>query len=273
MAVTVLIKGAGEQASGTAHRLHRCGLRVVLTELPEPTAVRRRVCFSQAIYDGTCRVEGVRARRWDLGRAGGLAAFAWDHLPVFVDPDGALLATLRPDAVVDARLLKRRLAPQLDEARLVIGLGPGLCAGLDVHAVIETQRGHDLGRALLTGEAAPDTGVPGELGGEGVGRVLRAPADGTIAVLRDIGSRVEPGDLLAQVGGAEVRTAIGGVVRGMIQPGIRVTAGQKVGDVDPRGAAEACATISDKARTLSGAVLELIVAALAPGLETRSWTP
>lgn len=256
----VLIKGAGEHASGTAHRLFRCGFRVVMTEVPCPTAVRRWVSFASAVWDGAVEVEGVAARRWALEEVHRLEAFTWDHVPVVVDPQGALMASWRPDAVIDARILKRNLDNRIDLAPLVIGYGPGLEAGRDVHVVVETNRGHDLGRVIRRGQAAPDTGVPGEIAGQGTLRVLRAPGDGPLAVQRDIGSLVQPGEQLAEVAGAPVRASIAGVIRGMVHPASHVLRGQKLGDIDPRGDVDACSTISDKARTISGAALELLVA-------------
>jgi xanthine dehydrogenase accessory factor len=255
-----LIKGAGEHASGSAHRLFHCGFRVVMTEVAAPTAVRRRVAFSQAVYDGTCTVEGVTGRLWRPAEVPFRQGFSWDHIPIFVDPGGSLIPLLRPAVVLDARLLKRDQGVQIHEAPLVIGLGPGFMAGRDVHVVVETHRGHDLGRVIRAGSAAADTGTPGEIGGHGAERVLRAPVGGNVEVLRDIGSLVAPGDLLARVGGAQVRSPIAGVVRGMIQPGSLVPAGLKIGDVDPRGDVAACATLSDKTRTISGGVLEAILA-------------
>ncbi len=268
MQVTVLVKGAGEQASGTAHRLFRCGLRVVMCDLPQPTAVRRRVAFASALYEGSIQVEGVEARAWSLSGLPALAGFDGRHIPVFADPDDKLREALRPQVIIDARILKRNEGNRLDHAPLVIGYGPGLIAGRDVHAVVETDRGHDLGRIITRGQAAFDTGVPGSIAGHSLGRVLRAPCDGPLEVLRDIGSLVQAGDELARVAGSSVHAAVNGVVRGMCHPGIDVRRGQKLGDVDPRGDVRACATISDKARNIAGAALELVVRHV--GLPTSS---
>lgn len=259
MALRVLIKGAGEQASGTAHRLFRCGFRVVVSDLPQPTAVRRRVSFASALYQGSVQVEGVEGRAWALEGLVALPSFSWQHVPVFADPQGLLAKRWKPDVIIDARILKRNEGNSPDQAPLVMGYGPGLHAGRDVHVVIETNRGHDLGRIILRGMAADDTGVPGSVGGHSVGRVLRAPCDGELEVLRDIGSEVEAGDELARVAGSSMHANIAGMVRGMAHPGLRVVRGQKLGDVDPRCDARACATISDKARTISGAALEQII--------------
>lgn len=250
----VLVKGAGEHATGAAHRLFRCGFRVVMTELERPTAVRLRVSFCTAVYEGAIEVEGVPARGYALEDFAGIDG---SHVPVVVDPECTLLR-LKPDVVLDARILKRNADTRIDQAPLVIGYGPGLQVGRDVHYAVETNRGHDLGRILTEGEAAPDTGVPGVLGGHGRARVLRAPGAGVFTCVRTIGDLVEEGELVASVGGVAVRAGVGGVLRGHAYPGSPVQAGQKVGDVDPRGVVEACRTLSDKARTLSGAVLELV---------------
>lgn len=254
----VLIRGAGEHATGTAHRLARCGFQVALTDIPQPTLVRRHVSFGSAVVLGEVTVEGVRAVRREPGEP-------VDGVSVYVDPDFSLLHRWGPQVVVDARILKRNDGNRLDLAPLVIGLGPGIQAGVHAHVVVETQRGHHLGRLLYQGQAQADTGVPGQIGGHDVHRVLRAPVDGTVQIVRDIGAQVEPGDLVCRVSpspgeaAVEVRAAIAGVVRGLVFEGTPASAGLKIGDVDPRGDREACHTLSDKTRTLSGAVLEAIL--------------
>lgn len=256
----VLIKGAGEQASATAHRLVRCGYRVLMTDLEQPTAIRRTVSFCSAIYEREVEIEGVRAvlhRREDIGA---LLDRAWDCIPVCVDPEARLVALWRPDVIVDARILKLNLDNRCSDAELVIGLGPGLEAGRDVHYVVETRRGHDLGRIIASGPSSHDTGEPGEIGGYTHERVVRAPASGIFTSPRRIGERVEAGDVLGSVAGVEMKSQIAGVLRGLLWPGLRVTAGFKVADVDPRGDASMCYTLSDKARIISGSVLEIVVA-------------
>lgn len=255
----VLIKGAGEQASGTAHRLFRAGYRVVMTEVEEPAAVRRAVSFSAAVQEDVACVEGVVARRWDPAAVPELEDFAWTHIPVFVDPEYRRLRPWRADVCIDGRILKRNRDNQRSDAPLVIGLGPGLEAGRDVHLVVETSRGHDLGRVIESGEASPDTGVPGVIAGFGAERVLRAPADGTLTTDRVIGDRLRAGDVVCVVAGEPVSAALDGVIRGLLRSGQRVRAGQKIGDVDPRGDVGYCWTLSDKTRTISGAVLEAVV--------------
>ena len=256
----VLVKGAGEHASATAHRLFRAGYRVLMTELARPTAIRRTVAFCSAVYEGVAEVEGVRGVLCRAEDVDALPAGPWPHIPVCVDPTGRLVRRWRPDVVVDARLLKTNLDASLDDAPLVIGLGPGLVAGRDVHYAVETMRGHDLGRIIAEGEASRDTGRPGDIGGFTVERLLRAPADGVFTSARRIGECLEAGDVVAHVGEAPLATPIAGVLRGLLWPGLEVAAGFKVGDVDPRGDPGLCRTLSDKARTISGSVLELVVA-------------
>jgi xanthine dehydrogenase accessory factor len=252
----VLILGAGELASSIAHRLFRCGFDVAMTEVNEPLAVRRAVSFCSAVWDGQATVEGVTARRREPGEA---LATPLDHVAVFVDPESTLVAAWQPDVLVDGRLLKRAGATAASQAPLVISLGPGAVCGREAHLVVETHRGHDLGRLIDTGGAAADTGIPGPIGGVAAERVLRAPAAGRVRGILKIGDPVAAGDLVAWVGEHPVRSGIAGVLRGIVHDGVQVTAKLKLGDVDPRGDVRACFTLSDKGRTISGAVLEGIL--------------
>lgn len=254
----VLIRGAGEQASGIAHRLFRSHLRVALTEIPEPLAVRRTVSFCEAVWDGECVVEGVRAVK--VADASGLdAALDRGVIPVLVDPALSCVDLWEPHVVIDATIAKRNLGTSRDMAQLVIGFGPGFTAGLDVDVVIETNRGHNLGRLIFEGCAEPNTGIPGTTEGYSVERVLRAPCDGVFDLVRDIGRVVRAGETVAYVDGVAINAQIEGLVRGMIRGGARVHKGLKVGDIDPRGRSVDCSTISDKARALGGAALEAIL--------------
>ena len=255
----VVVRGAGDLGTGCIVRLVRSGFRVVALETAMPSAIRRTVCLSEAVYEGEATVEGIRAVRHDA------APGAWRDLevPVLVDPECRILQRLAPLALVDAIVAKRNLGTRIDMAPVVVALGPGFDAGRDVHAVVETNRGHDLGRVLLSGSAEPNTGVPGLIAGQAAGRVVHAPAAGVAVPLRAIGDTVEAGEPLLSVGGTVVPTAIAGVVRGMIRPGLEVPAGLKVADVDPRFVKESCFTVSDKARAVAGGVLEAILA-LAP---------
>lgn len=252
----VLILGAGEHASGTSHRLFRAGFDVAMTEVPEPLAVRRAVAFCTAVWDGETVVEGVRGRRWDPDRT---PSGPLDHVAVFVDPGASLLARWRPDVLVDARLLKRPGATSVDQAPRVISLGPGAVCGREAHVVIETNRGHDLGRVIWTGSAAADTGVPGAVGGFASERVLRAPVVGRVRGVKAIGDLVREGEIVVWVGDEPVRSPIAGVLRGLLRDGVAATPGLKLGDVDPRGDVSACFSLSDKTRTISGGVLEAIL--------------
>jgi xanthine dehydrogenase accessory factor len=256
----VLVKGAGEQASATAHRLHRCGFRVVMTDLARPTAIRRTVSFCSAVYEGEIEIEGVRGVLHRLDAENARSALEWDHIPVCVDPESRLVALWRPDVIVDARILKTNLDNRCSDASLVIGLGPGLEAGHDVHYVVETMRGHDLGRIIASGFSSRDTGEPGEVGGYTRERLVRAPAGGVFESGRRIGERLAAGDVIGRVAGLETKAGIAGVLRGLVWPGLEVSVGQKVADVDPRGDPALCHSLSDKARTISGSVLELVVA-------------
>ena len=264
----VLIKGAGDLATGTAVRLARAGFRVVMTDLARPTAVRRTVAFSQCLYDGSATVEGLAARRAE-SPAEAEAILAAGAIPVLADPAADILRELPFDALVDAILAKRNLGTRITDAPIVLALGPGFTAGADCHGVIETQRGHDLGRLILTGSAAPNTGVPGNVGGYTVERLIRAPADGVFEPLAAIGDRVEAGAPVARVAGETVRAQISGVVRGMLPAGLAVTRGMKAGDIDPRCEARHCFTVSDKARAIGGGVLEGL---LYFGRERGLWT-
>jgi xanthine dehydrogenase accessory factor len=255
----ILIKGAGEQASASAHRLFRCGYRVVMTDLEQPTAVRRTVSFCSAIYDGEITIEGVRGVRHRLEDLDTLSDAARTHIPVVVDAQSLLVRLWRPDVIVDGRLLKHNLDNHKDDAPLVIGLGPGLEAGRDVDFVVETMRGHDLGRIIDDGFTSKDTGQPGEIGGYGRERVLRAPTQGVFESPRRIGDHVTAGEVIGTVAETEIRAEIPGVLRGLLRPGLMVGLGAKLADVDPRNEPALCCRISDKARTTSGSVLEIVV--------------
>lgn len=251
----VLIKGAGDLATGTAVRLHRAGFPVVMTDIAQPTAVRRTVAFSQCMYDGVTEVEGITARR-AASKDEVQTILAAGEIPVLADPEARILKELRFDAVVDAILAKRNLGTSLTDAPIVLALGPGFTAGVDCHGVIETKRGHDLGRLILEGAAIPNTGVPGDVGGYTRERIIRAPADGPFEPVAQIGQRVELGDVVARVNGVPVTAQLTGVVRGMLSAGIPVTEGMKAGDIDPRCEVRHCFTVSDKARAIGGGVLE-----------------
>ncbi len=257
--IIIAVKGAGEMASAVAWRLYMANFKkIVMLEADHPLAVRREVSFCEAVHEGQKEVENVTSV---LAKTAGDVPGCWQnhHIAVVVDPDWKALDAIRPDVVVDAILAKKNLGTHTDEASLVIGLGPGFSAGDDVHLVVETNRGHNLGRIITAGPAEPNTGVPGTIAGVTGQRVLRAPADGQFLTKRCIGEQVKAGEMIGSVGGAPVRALIGGVIRGLIRPGNRVSQGLKIGDVDPRGQKRNCYTISDKARAVGGGVLEAIL--------------
>ncbi|HWR41741.1 selenium-dependent molybdenum cofactor biosynthesis protein YqeB [Sporomusa sp.] len=253
----VVIKGGGDLATGIAHRLFQSGFPIVITEVAQPTVVRRTVAFAQAIFSGEVTVEGVRAKRtesYDI-----YEALSQGLIPVLIDPFGKCVSQLKPYAIVDAIIAKCNTGTALNSAPVVIGVGPGFTAGVDVGAVVETMRGHDLGRVYYEGSAIANTGIPGEIAGYTVERLLRSPATGRFASLRDIGDKVCAGEVVGTVSGAEVKAAIPGILRGLIQDGLMVKTGMKIGDVDPRCRQEHCYSISDKARAVAGGVLEALL--------------
>lgn len=254
----ILIKGGGEMASGIVLRLVRSGFRVCITEIPQPLAVRREVSFCEAVFEGRKEIEGLVGRRVS-GREDILRTWQNGEMPVLIDPECAIRKIMLPDVLVDAILAKRNTGTALSDAPLVIGLGPGFRAGRDVHVVIETNRGHRLGRVIEEGEAEPDTGIPGDISGYTWERVLRAPAGGRFQGMKKIGDRVTKGEVVAEVGGVPLETRISGVLRGILHDGLTAEPNMKVGDVDPRAAPENCLTVSEKARAIAGGVLEAIL--------------
>ncbi len=257
--LVIFIRGAGDIASGVAHRLHSSGMkRILMLERENPVAVRREVSFCEAVYDGEKYVEGVKAVRVESFQE---AKSAWERklIPVMVDPDLRILEELKPDVLIDGILAKRNTGTKRGMADLVIGLGPGFTAGFDVDFVVETNRGHNLGKVIRKGSAEPDTGKPAEVMGYSEERVLRAPKKGIFTAMRKIGDPVRKGEVVATVDGSPVYSKIDGVLRGILRDGIEVYEGFKCGDVDPRGIIEYCYTISDKARAVGGGVLEAIL--------------
>jgi xanthine dehydrogenase accessory factor len=254
----VLIKGAGEMATGVVHRLHSAHLKVALTEVEGPLAVRRAVSFSEAVYDGQKIVEDVTAvlveqvddfqEVWQLG-----------EIPLLVDPETRALEIFEPEVLLEATISKRNTGISKEDAPLVIALGPGFEAGVDAHVVIETNRGHNLGRLIRQGPAEPNTGVPGAMAGYTVERVLRAPVNGIFETDFAIGQRVEKDQVVGKVDSKPVVAQVDGILRGLIRPKSQVREGLKIGDVDPRGEVAFVDTISEKARALGGSVLEAIM--------------
>ncbi len=259
--ILIIIRGGGDLATGVAVRLFRVGFSVTVLEIHHPTVIRLPVSFARAVYEDKAIVEGIEAILipfWKKVKE----IIRLHKVPVLIDPEGSCIKKLSPTILVDAIMAKRNLGTKIDQAPLVIGLGPGFTAGKDVDVAIETERGHNLGRVYYKEQVAPDTSIPGEVGGESIRRLLRAPAEGEIIPLHKIGDLVQEGEIIAKIGRVPVKAEISGVLRGLIYPQSKVTKGMKVGDIDPRGVREYCFTVSDKARSLGGAVLEAICAYL-----------
>lgn len=296
----IICRGAGDLATGIIHRLHRAGHRVIALETDYPAAIRRQVSFCEAVYDGSAAVEGVTARlvpaladaKTDTETYSGIndipaahvASEKWDRsaieavleageLPLLIDPKGESIELLRPDVVVDAIIAKKNLGTTINMAQLVIGVGPGFTAGHDVHLVIESMRGHNLARIITDGMAQPNTGVPGNIAGFTSERVIHAPAAGYIHDVRKIGDIVQKGDEIARIYPDKesydnalseyvpVNATITGIIRGLIREGYYFREGFKIADIDPRESELSnCFTISDKARSIAGSVLEAVSA-------------
>lgn len=275
----IILRGGGDLATGAAYRLHRVGFPVVVLELAWPLVVRRKVSLADAVHEGEIDIEGLVGRLvHDFANASALALTG--VIPVLVSPrlpdlyagEGIQKGQFESSsaetiAIVDARLAKRNIDTRMDQAPTVIALGPGFTAGFDCHAVIETMRGHHLGRVIWDGQAQQNTGIPGRIGGKGADRVLRAPVDGEIEWVHDIGDLVEGGSVIGSIKNRPITAPFDGVIRGLIAPGTEVTADQKIGDVDSRSDVSACFTISDKALAVGGGVLE----ALLTRLNTPAW--
>jgi xanthine dehydrogenase accessory factor len=260
----IIVRGGGDLGTGVIYRLHRSGFPVIALELDHPLVVRRRVALATAVLEGEIVIEDLRARLVETAAEAQKVA-GEGIVPVLVASElEPVIAKLSQPvcAVVDARIAKRNIDTNIDQAPLVIGLGPGFTASVDCHAVIETKRGHTLGRVIWQGAALPNTGSPGVIAGRGSERVLRAPVDGVVSWQNEIGAAVEPGQLLGRVQGIPVLASFSGVIRGLIAPGTDVQQGMKIGDVDARADKYACFTISDKALAIGGGVLEALLSHL-----------
>jgi xanthine dehydrogenase accessory factor len=254
----VLIRGGGDLASGVAFRLHKAGFQIVITELPAPLMVRRKVSFAQAVYDGVCQVEditGILA----ASPAEAKKLMSDGKVAVLVDPKAKVSHFFTLSGMVDGRMTKTVSDQKIDMAPCVIGLGPGFTVGANCHAVVETKRGPNLGRVYWQGKAEPNSGLPEPVNGMGMERVLHSPKDGIVATKVHIGDLIEPGTLVASVEGAPILSKIQGVVRGLIKNGTAVTRGMKIGDVDPRGDTRLSFQVSDKALAVGGGVLEALL--------------
>lgn len=253
----IILRGGGDIATGIAHRLYQSGFHVVISEIEKPTAIRRRVSFCEAIYSGEIEVEGVKAVLSTKGEV--LENLKLGVLPVVIDENCSLAYDLKPLAVIDSILAKKNLGTKKDMAPITVGVGPGFSAGGDVDLVVETNRGHHLGKVIDKGKAMDNTGIPGTIQGYTAERVVRASAEGQVKNIKKIGDIVKADDILCTTGGVEVRANIDGVIRGLIKDGLEVEKGMKIGDIDPRAIVEYTYTISDKARAVGGGVLEAIM--------------
>ena len=270
--ILIICRGGGDLATGIVHRLFRAGFPVLVLETDSPAAIRRQVSFSEAVYDGTATVEGVTAERIaSANRASVNHVLEAGRVPLLVDPEGNSIAQLKPDIVVDAIIAKKNLGTAKEMAPLVIGVGPGFTAGEDVDLVVESMRGHNLARIFTTGSALPNTGIPGNIGGFTKERVLHAEAAGYMKNIRQIGDIVEKGEEIARIyekmtedgtffgSYVSVEASISGMIRGLIREGYHFQKGFKIADIDPRESELAnCFTISDKARSIGGSVLEAV---------------
>lgn len=254
----VVIRGAGDVATGIGHRLHRCGFKVLHLDIEKPLVIRRTVAFTQALSDGEGEVEGVKCRK-----VNNLSEIenAWDndYVAVMVDPEAKILYELKPEVVVDSIIAKKNIGTNKSMAPITIGIGPGFVAGEDVDVVVESNRGHYLGTIILEGSAAPNTGVPGNIAGFTSERVIRAEADGVIKNIRELGDIVKQDEDIAYIGDVPVKASLDGVLRGLISDGSTVFNGLKIADVDPRGDSQYVYSISEKARAIGGAVVEGIL--------------
>ncbi|MBP5161790.1 MAG: EF2563 family selenium-dependent molybdenum hydroxylase system protein [Spirochaetales bacterium] len=253
----IIVRGAGDLATATIIRLHKSGFKVICLDIDKPTVIRRTVSFAQAMFDGQTSVEGVKARRCEADEV--LSVLDQGMIPVVADPEGKCITRYKPEIVIDAIIAKRNLGTYMGMAPCTIALGPGFTAGSDVDCVIETTRGHALGRLIYEGSAKPNTGIPGNIGGYTTERVIHSPCAGEFSACRKIGDIVKAGDLIAHVGDCEVRATIDGMIRGLLHDGLTVPEHFKIADIDPRGEKAEYLTCSDKARSLSGSVLEAVM--------------
>ncbi len=268
MSAIVILRGGGDLATGVALRLHKAGIQLVIAELEKPLAVRRTVAFCEAVYAGHAEVEVVKARLISK-REEVAAVLEKGEIPVIIDPNLIALADLSREVLIDARMNKRAPDVIANAANLVVGLGPGYLAGKNCHAVVETMRGHNLGRVFWEGSASADTGVPGTIAGHSRDRVLRAPASGKVEPAAEIGQQLKAGELIATVAGQELRAGFDGVLRGLIHPSVEVSSGMKIGDLDPRNDPSFCFRVSDKSLAIGGGVLEALLTR--PEIRAKLW--
>ncbi|MDR7855356.1 selenium-dependent molybdenum cofactor biosynthesis protein YqeB [Tissierella sp.] len=254
---TIVIRGGGDLATGIGHRLFKAGYKIIILEIEKPLAIRRAVSFSEAIYIGEITVEGVKAV-FAKNLQEIKETINNNTIPVYIDETGSIISEIKPLAVIDAIIAKRNLGTNRNMSPITIGVGPGFEAGVDVDLVVESKRGHYLGKVIYEGQAAENTGIPGETMGYAEERIIRSPKGGMVKPFFNIGDRVEAGEIVCNVGDIAVEARISGILRGLIREGIYVPEKAKIGDIDPRGIKDYTFTISDKARAIGGGVLEAI---------------
>ena len=255
----VVIRGGGDLATGVAEVLYQSGFKILILDIEKPSSIRRSVCFSEAIYDGVTKVENIICKKVENENE---IEKCWNEkiIPIMVDEKGDIIKKIKPDVVVDSIIAKKNLGTTKDMAPITIALGDGFEAGKDVDVVIETMRGHNLGRIITSGRAMKNTGIPGEIKGVSKDRVIYSKANGIFSSVKKIGDTVQKDEIIGYVGNVEIRGKISGVLRGIIREGYEVTENMKIGDIDPRIEEKSnCFTISDKARSLGGAVLRAIM--------------
>lgn len=272
--IWILVRGGGEIASAVVWRLHRAGFPTVVLELPKPLVVRRKVAFAEAVFSGTCAVEGVPGRLVEDLSAAKRYAAQEEGVPVLIDPDAKILPELSPAVLIDGRMAKRPLDTRIGQAPIVIALGPGFTAGVHADAVIETNSGPSLGRVIYEGAAQPNTGIPCRIGGLREERVLRAPAAGVFKAEKEIGEKVKAGEIVGFVGDVPVQAEVGGVVWGILHSGVHVDRGTKLGDIDPRGDPAVVTRIAGKGRAVGEGTLAAVFALAArKGILPRQAAP
>lgn len=255
----VLIKGGGEVASGIAHRLHRNHFRVCLTEIANPLAVSRGTTFSEAVFDGVKTIMGVKAELVPASPEEIYRVWQQENIPIVIDPEASIKDELKPDVLVDAIIAKRNTGTEITDAPLVIGVGPGFYAGRDVHIVVETNHSHNLGRVIVEGEAERNTGIPLAIGGLTKERVVWAPQAGIFTTDKEMGDSVVAHQIVGQVGDVPLEAPIGGMLRGLLRDGVRVSKGSKLIEIDPVNDRAICNFIADKMRKIGDGVVEAIM--------------
>ncbi|MGL4986228.1 MAG: selenium-dependent molybdenum cofactor biosynthesis protein YqeB [Treponemataceae bacterium] len=256
--MVVLIKGAGDLASGVAHRLFSCGFSIIMTEIKQPTTVRTSVSFSSAVLKDTIEIEGIKGQLTQTPKDA-IEICQQKKIAVIVDEHALIAKEIKPDVIIDAIIAKKNIGTKKTDAKIVIALGPGFIAGKDCHAVIETNRGHYLGKVFYEGSAQKNTGIPGDISGFTTERIIRASKKGVFSPCVEISDYVRAGQIVAKINDVPVKANIDGIVRGILFPNTNVFAGMKCGDIDPRAKKEYCFSISDKARAIAGGVLEALL--------------